>query len=552
MKILPLVAGLILTVTMLSPLSAQIVVNPLPPVETDSGKIAGQVLASGVKAWLGVPYAKPPVDDLRWREAEPIHWDGVYDADRYGPECPQPYRSHLLSQYFSHETMSENCLFLNIWAAPDATPASRLPVIVYIHGGGTSVGSGGMAQYNGENLARHGAVMVTINYRLRSLGWLAHPELTKEQGGHSGDYTYLDMIAALKWVHDNIGKFGGDPAHLTVMGQSYGGTAVFELLMSPKASGLFTSAVIDSACPNPGGSVHFFCGYHETTLADGEKAGEALQAALGAKDLADLRNLGADKILANPARLGPVIDGYFKPAPFAELARAHRFNDVPMLFTSNADDMDWGNSPFALVKTAADYKDTVEKLYGANAAEFLKLYPVKSDADVSDVTHRIVHDMGMQEDARDCARMFKRFGGKSDTFVALFTHHEPIAPGVYYPDRSDYPALPNVDFAQKGAVHNFDPAYWFGAYEAFNTLRHTRDFTDADRAMSAEMSDILIAFARTGNPSTDKVTLAPLSPGHEERLILDHQIRVEKLPVKAMDWLAAHPIKDEAPACYVP
>jgi para-nitrobenzyl esterase len=223
-----------------------------------------------------------------------------------------------------------------------------------------------------------------------------------------------------------------------------------------------------------------------------------------------------------------------------------------MLFTSNGDDMDWGNSPFALVKTVAEFKQTAEKLYGSNAAQFLKFYPVSQDSDVPAAIHHVIHDMGMQQDARDCWHTFHRFGGKSDVFVALFDHQEPIAPGVYYPDRTDYPALPNVDIAQHGAVHNFDPAYWFGAYEAFNSLRHTRDFTDADKQMSVDMSDMLIAFAKNGNPSTAKVRLAPLSAGLQERVVLDRQIHVEKLPVKAMDWLAAHPIKDQAPACAVP
>jgi len=543
-------AGAALFALSLSPVSAQ-VTSPLPAITTNSGQVVGQTLASGVKAWFGIPYAQPPTGNLRWREAQPIHWNGVFNADRKGPECLQALRSHLLSQYFGEVATSEDCLTLNIWAAPKSTPNSKLPVIVFIHGGGNSVGSGSMPQYAGEKLAARGGILVTINYRLRVLGSLAHPELTKEQGGKSGNYAYLDMVAALQWVHDNIGKFGGDPAHVAVMGNSSGAAAVFELLMSPRAKGLFSAAVLDSACANPGGTVHLFCAFRETPLADGEKNGLALQEALKVDNLAAMRDAPADKILALNIRGGGAIDGYFLPRPFQETIKTHQWNDVPLLWSSNADDIDWGGNPFATIKTVDEFQTAAAKVYGAKAGAFLELYPVKNDADVPATVQRVVIDMGLQQDYRTCAKIFHDDGGTSPSYFALYAHKSPIAAGIHYPDPSDYPGMPDVDFAQNGAVHNFDTPYWFGGYDAFNMLRHTRDITDKDRALSSAMSDMLIAFAGTGNPSTSKVKLAAWAPDREERVVLDDQIKVEKLPVKAMDWLAANPVKGQGPACNV-
>jgi para-nitrobenzyl esterase len=386
-KTLSLLAGALTLVLALFPLSAQ-VVAPLAPVATSSGRIAGQLLPSGVKAWLGIRYARPPTGELRWRPPQPIRWDGVWNADRFGPECIQPLRDHRLNQYFGEVATSEDCLTLNIWSAPRSTPASRLPVLVFLHGGGTTVGAGSLRHYNGENFARRGAVMVTINYRLRQLGWLAHPELTKEQGGHSGNYTLQDMAAALQWVKDNIAAFGGDPARVTLMGQSWGATAAFELLLSPRAKGLFQRLVMDSSCPAPAAPVHLFCGHRQIPLADAERNGVMLQEALKVASLAEMRNVPADIILAAPNRGNQTIDGWFIPRPFQDILRSGQFNDVPILWTSNSEDVDWSRNPFANVRTMAEYNAVAEKAWGAKAAEFLLLYPVRSDAEAFPMARR--------------------------------------------------------------------------------------------------------------------------------------------------------------------
>ncbi|MDB5722286.1 MAG: hypothetical protein JWP15_2904, partial [Alphaproteobacteria bacterium] len=192
------------------------------PVKTESGLVAGTRLNSGVRAYLGIPYAQPPVGALRWAAPAPIHWSGIWNADRLGPECIQVLRPHDINHYFGEEPTSENCLYLNLWAPAAARPGARLPVIVFLYGGGFTIGSSGMPNYGGEPAARAGAIFVSFNYRVGALGFMAHPELSREQGGHSGNYGLMDQNAALRWVHSNIARFGGDPSKVLIVGQSAG------------------------------------------------------------------------------------------------------------------------------------------------------------------------------------------------------------------------------------------------------------------------------------------------------------------------------------------
>src|SRR5215472_6047908 len=203
--------------------SAQIVETPIPgdPIAIDSGLVAGKMLSPGVKAYLGVPFAAAPVRELRWREPQPVTpWKGVYNADRKMPECIQVLRPHNINHYFGEEPTSEDCLYLNLWAPGSARAGSNLPVIVFIYGGGNTIGSSGNPLYGGEPMAERGAVFVNFNYRVGAMGFMAHPELTAESPHHqSGNYAYLDAVAALRWIQKNIAKFGGDPAKVVISGQ---------------------------------------------------------------------------------------------------------------------------------------------------------------------------------------------------------------------------------------------------------------------------------------------------------------------------------------------
>jgi len=385
----------------------QTVQTPIAAIQTTGGLLAGKVLSSGVKAWFGVPFAKPPVDDLRWRPPQPMHWQGVWNADRKMPECIQVLRPHDINNYFGEEATSENCLYMNIWAPPDSHAGSNLPVIVFIYGGGMTIGSSGMALYGGEQVAKRGAVFVNFNYRLGILGFMAHPELTKEQGGHSGNYGFLDQNAALKWVHENIAKFGGDPSKVLIMGQSAGARSVTAQIFSPLSKGLFSEAVMSSGCS----WVSADFGGREPILAQAEQVGLQIQKLLGASGISEMRQMTADKILGVQAefqvganrqgvRTGPIIDGYFTPMSEMDILKAHENSDVPIIASSNGDDLDSGRSALTRAKTVAQYKEIARKMYGKNAAEFLALYPVSSDSAVSAMAHRAAEDAGMQGAAR--------------------------------------------------------------------------------------------------------------------------------------------------------
>lgn len=535
---LAILAGCIAGGVMAPVVRGQTVLKRIAPIPTTSGLLAGKVLPSGVKAWLGVPYARPPVDNLRWRPPQPMHWQGVWDADRKMPECIQVLRPHDINNYFGEEATSENCLYMNIWAPPDSHAGSNLPVIVFIYGGGFTIGSSGMALYGGEQVAKHGAVFVNFNYRVGILGFMAHPELTREQGGHSGDYGFLDQNAALKWIHENIAKFGGDPHKVLLMGQSAGARSVTAQIFSPLSRGLFSEAVMSSACT--WGASGF--GGPEPTLSQAERVGLQIQKLLHASNIEEMRQVPADRIVAlqqefqvesrkRGVRTGPIIDGYFTPMSQMDILKAHENSDVPIIASSNGDDLDSNFSPLTKARTVAQYERIAREMYGANAAEFLELYPVSSNSQVSAMAHRAAEDAGFQGDARRCAQLNARYNGEP-TYIDLFTLKNPYIPGVKIADQ---------DTATIGAYHVADLAYWFGTLDAYNMFRPTRAWRPWDRELSHDMMGALIAFARTGSPATTAVKWPGWSAGDQQRVVFGHAIKLEKLDIKGMDWLATHP-----------
>ena len=282
------------------------------PVVVESGNLAGTQLASGVRAYLGVPFAAPPVRELRWRPPQSLPaWHGTYHADRPAPECIQTLRARDINHYFGDEATSEDCLYLNIWAPPNDASAPAAPVVVWIYGGGFTIGSASMANYSGERLAMKGVVYVAPAYRVGALGFLAHPELNAESPRHvSGNYGFLDQIAALRWIQRNIARFGGDPDNVTIMGQSAGSASVCVLQASPLSRGLFHRAVGMS-----GGALGANMG-RARPMSTAEQWGHQLQLLLKAPSLASLRQLPADRILAvqgTTGRYGPLVDGWFLP-----------------------------------------------------------------------------------------------------------------------------------------------------------------------------------------------------------------------------------------------
>lgn len=501
------------------------------PVATSVGKVAGTQGPGEIRRYLGIPFAKPPVGALRWAAPQPLSWPGLLNADRTGPECIQLLRPHDINHYFGEEATSENCLFLNIWAPP-ARAGAGLPVVVFIHGGGFTIGSSGMPNYGGDGIATRGAVFVNFNYRLGALGFMAHPELSREQGGHSGNYGLMDQIAALRWIRANIAAFGGDPGKVTIVGQSAGALSVASLVFSPEAKGLFRSAAMTSWCdyrtPMP-------------TLAEGEATGLAVQQRLKAPSLAAMRQLPADRILAIQsenqigARVegvrigGPIVDGFVLSGQKQDLVRQGRLNRVPIIASSNTDDIDIMMSPFGRVATLADYRATAERAFGRDAAEFLRLFPAATDAEAIAVARAVAHQGGFLLASRQCARDQASIG--QPTFIDEFSRKHPYAPGVTFADQNPQTV---------GAYHTGDIPYWLGTLDAYNQLRRTRDWTPADRIMAGSMMDDLIAFARDGRPGA---RWPAWNAKAERELSFGDTIAVRQLDSKRLDWLQAHPLQ---------
>lgn len=517
-------------------LAAGAAMTPIPsdPIATSGGAVAGTRLASGVRAYLGIPYAAPPVGALRWSAPQPFRWSGRWNADRRGPECIQVLRPHNINHYFGEEPTSEDCLYLNVWTPAGAKPAAKLPVIVFIYGGGFTIGSSGMPNYGGEAIARAGAVFVNFNYRVGAFGFMAHPELSREQGGHSGNYGLMDQTAVLRWVRDNIARFGGDPAKVLLIGQSAGAGSVASQIFSPAARGLFRAAVMSSGCNFASDGM---------SLAAAEKVGQEVQQRLGAGGLDDMRQIPADRILALQSESqvgakvegvrigGPIIDGYVLPQSKKAALAAGAVAPVPIIASYNSDDIDQGMNPLSSARTVADYRARARELYGKDADRFLELFPVSNDGDVPVTAKRVATMAGLEASSRQCAQAQATLG--QPTYIDEFTRRHPYVPGVRIADQ---------DTATVGAYHTADMPYWFGTLDAYNSLRPTRNWTAWDRELSDRMMQALIAMARTGSPSTARQPWPAWSTTSERNIMWGDRVTPGPLDRVRLDWLAAHPI----------
>jgi para-nitrobenzyl esterase len=511
------------------PAKSQIVTVAVPgdPVTVDSGRIAGKVLPSGVRAYLGIPFAAPPVRESRWREPQPVApWQGVYNADRFAPECIQVLRRHNLNHYFGEEPTSEDCLYLNIWAPPLTGTGAKLPVIVFLYGGGFTIGSAGMAMYGGENVARHNAIFVNFNYRIGALGFMAHPELTAESAHHaSGNYGLLDQVAALKWIQRNIAQFGGDPGNITITGQSAGASSVAFLQASPLATGLFHRAAAFS------GSV-FGPAAATPPRVEAEKAGLAVQATLGAKSVAELRLLPADKIVAvqedcqlgcaGSVKVGPHVDGHFLPDSPAKIFAQGRQNDVPVILALTRDE---SSNDLRTAGTLEAYRAAATKYYGDRAEKFLTLYPASSDAEAREMGLSAARDgmIGMRMRSWALAQSER---GKAPVYIAMFSRVHPFSAGVTFYDNPK--AI--------GAYHTSDVPYWFQTQDTFNLFRTTRDWTDYDRDLSNKMMSALLAFARVGDPSTASVPWPRWSRQKEQLIEFGDAVSIQPMSTQRLDF----------------
>lgn len=453
-------------------------------VTTQEGRLSGTLTADGsVEVFKGIPYATPPVGDLRWQPPQPpASWQDVRKADHFSASCMQVIRGEHLPwtrEFMAQYPISEDCLYLNVWTAA-RQPTPPRPVLVWIHGGGLIEGSAAPAAYDGEQLARRGIVVVSINYRLGVLGFLAHPALTRESPHHaSGDYGLEDIAAALNWVHRNIAAFGGDPSQVTIAGQSSGAAAVIYMTASPLAKGLFRGAIAESGA--------YLSPPTTTTLAAAEEQGTKFVASLSLHSLAQLRALPAADLIAaqQKTRFRPDVDGWFLPDTISAIFAADRQNDVPTITGLNADE-DSASSKYGKL-TPAEFQQQAHERYGDKAAEFLKLYPAttQAEATVSQKTSARDDDrVAMYLWAIDRAKT-----AKTPAYTYYFNH-----------------AIPWPEHPEFGAFHSAEIPYWFCNLDKLN-----RPYTAADRQLSREMSGYWLNFIRTGDPNGNALPHWPAS-----------------------------------------
>jgi len=486
------------------------------PIRVDGGQITGTpAYAFGVRAYRGIPYAAPPVGNLRWRPPQPvIPWEGVRAADHFSAACMQvPPRSQ--NDVFWNDGMSpssEDCLYLNVWT-PAKSASARLPVMVWFHGGGLWQGAASEVYYDPSMLAKKGVVVVNMNYRLGVFGFLAHPELTRESERHvSGNYGFLDQFTALTWVRNNIAQFGGDPASVTIAGQSAGSASVEYHVASPRAKGLFKRAIAQSSA---------WFGPMTTDLARGEAMGAAFAKQAGAPSLAALRAMKAEDVAAAAIKQGRmttgIVDGWYLPQDFYTIFSAGRQNDVPLLTGSTNDEGSLqGPSP----DTVAAYVEAARKNFGDLADEFLKLYPVRSDADVKQAFHDANRDSTFAN-PRTWAQLQTKTG-KSGAYLYIFSQTPPYLAGD---------ALPPMP---RGAIHGTDCFYMF------NNL-HNKDWpwTEMDRKVGETMSSYWANFVKTGDPNGAGLPRWPAYNSQDgQALNIGNPVRVETLNQARLDFFS--------------
>jgi len=444
-------------------------------VKTEQGKVHGKTINDGkVRAYLGLPYAAPPVGDLRWKAPQPaVKWKSDRDATQFGAHCAQ--NKVFEDMIFQDSGGSEDCLFLNVYAPADAKDKSKLPVMFWIHGGGFSGGGSNEPRHNGDFLPLKGVVLVTINYRLGVFGFLATPDLAKEANGSAGNYGLMDMVAGLQWVKANIKNFGGDPDNVTIFGESAGSFAVSTLMASPMAHGLFQKAIGESGGALGRGALNY------DALAERETKDAQWVSGLGVTSLAQLRAMPTQAILDAIKKPGsnfpPDVDGKLLVEPVDDTYAAGKQAHVPLLAGWNSDE----GSFFAMHgMTAAQWKTMATSLFKDRSDAFLKLYP----GDTDEAALRAAIDYG------------------SDSFIALGTWRwleaqRKTGDSPVYRYHFELAAPPSKFHPGTFAFHSDDIEYVFGTLDT----RPGWNVRPEDRKLSDEMMTYWTNFAKTGDPN---------------------------------------------------
>ncbi len=495
------------SVRALVPALALLLSAALPAFGGDRVKTANGIVETtvppvqGVRSFKGIPFAQPPVGNLRWREPQPPKdWTGVRNADAFGPACLQRL-SPGADYWLRGNGMSEDCLYLNVWT-PAKSSRERLPVLVYIFGGGFQNGDGSEPRYDGERMARKGIVAVTLNYRTNVFGFFAHPELTKESPhGASGNYGLLDQVAALRWVQKNIAAFGGDPKRVTIAGESAGSISVSALMASPLSRDLIAGAICESGAaisslpPRP--------------LREVEANGVKLAEAAGAGSLAALRAMSAEQIMevagkAREIRFSTAMDGYFLAKTLPEVALAGEQAKVPLLAGSNTEEGPVRAVLGGAEPTPENLANAIRKLYGEKAEPIVKAYAATTPEEVYEAAMHLA------------SARFVSYGTWKWTELHMKTSGKPVYRYLYARVRPPYlgmpgqppPAVPAAAPAAgaaagagprppRGAAHSAEIQYAMGNLE----LDRRYAWEPADYEVSRIMQGYFVNFIKTGNPN---------------------------------------------------
>lgn len=450
-------------------------------VQVDGGWVSGIAGKDDeVYVFKGIPFAAAPIGDLRWKAPAPVQpWEGVKECDAFGASAmqPSPEPIYVWSEEFliPKEPIDEDCLFLNVWTGAKKANEHR-PVVVWIHGGGFTTGSGSVPIYDGEAMARKGVVFVSINYRLGIFGFFSHPELTRESSVNaSGNYGLMDQIAALKWVKNNIAAFGGDPKNITIAGQSAGSASVVFLVASPLAKELFQKAIAQSGA----GLLSRTPGPEKKALLNLEQAehtGVKVANEIQAASIAQLRSMPASDLLREVRfHAHPIVDGYVLPESAMKIYQEHMENNISLLTGWNEDD----GVVFGGFVKADEFEERVFKEWGASAKELLSFYPATNDATAKISQKKLQRDIAFGAQNYTLANLVSSQG--KNVYVYRFARKVPF--GQY------------EDF---GAFHTGEVPY------AYNNLEFVdRPFEPVDYQLAEVMSSYWVNFIKSGNPNAD-------------------------------------------------
>jgi para-nitrobenzyl esterase len=522
-------------------LAPRAVAQAAPRATTKNGVVEGITLASGVRTFRGIPYAAPPVRENRWRAPQPVQsWSGVRMADRFADQCMQAriYGDMM----FRNSGNSEDCLYVNVWAPANARPDAALPVLFYIYGGGWAAGDGSEPRYDGESMAKRGIVVVTLSHRLGIFGYFSHPELTAESPQHaSGNYGSLDQAAALRWVHDNIAAFGGDPRTVTIAGESAGSFAVSGLMASPVSRGLFARAIGESGA-------FFGSTIKVNSLAESEQNGVKFAQAVGATSIAALRALSATELLEASGRPGmpaflPNIDGWFFPKDPAQIYAAGEQATVPLLAGWNSMEVP-GRAILHEDPTPERVRGVLEKRFSARAAEAEKFYPVATADEAAQSIDDLASDLFLGYATWKWLDAHARTSGQP-VYRYMYARPRPatveagVTPNLAGGVSRNGNAAPTPP--ARGAVHSAEIEYALGNL----ALNPVFAWTDDDRKVSTTREGYFANFVKTGDPNGAGLPAWPrgdATSGQVQRIRIDVDTHAEPEPTARYRFLDQAPV----------